>query len=124
MVVPVRVAQIADADPGQPPIHTLAARKLVQDHIEGRAPLPLSETPGVPHDALRKAAIIRLGEKYHIASRYTSFVAVQDGDVDKFEQPIRTKGFPQTSHRHNTTVNAAAHIPTGDLQPKRTITSI
>ncbi|KAF4572545.1 hypothetical protein EYR36_007053 [Pleurotus pulmonarius] len=124
-IVPVRAAQIADIDPGQPPIHTLAARRLVQDHVEGRAVLPLSVTPGIPHDTLRKAAIIRLGEEYHIASRYTSFVAVQDGDGDEFEeQPIRTKGFSQTSHRRNTVMDAADHTPTNNVEAKSTITSI
>lgn len=63
-------------------IHTLAARHLITDLVDGTAVLPTSLGPGASPEDITKAAIIRLGEKYQLASRYTSFVAVDQGQDD------------------------------------------
>jgi len=59
-----------------PLVHTLAARRLITDFEDDRAPLPTA-SPGTSVDDIRKAAIVRLGEEYQLASRHTSFVAVE-----------------------------------------------
>lgn len=64
-------------------IHTLAAWSLVKDLEEGRAALPQVVGAGVVTDEeLKKAAIVRLGERYQIVSSHTSFVAVDNGQDD------------------------------------------
>ncbi|KAI6130833.1 hypothetical protein EDD17DRAFT_475454 [Pisolithus thermaeus] len=84
-VVPVtEVKPFKDADCEIPLIHTLAARKLITELSEGRAPLPAVVGSVVASDdEIKKAAIVRLGLWYQLASQYTSFVAVHVGD----EQP-------------------------------------
>lgn len=78
LTVPIRGIQLADSEPGLPLIHTLAAWRLIQDHQERTAPLALAI--GEASEAeIRKASIVRLGERYQIASRHTSFVAVDSG---------------------------------------------
>ncbi|KAJ3724254.1 hypothetical protein DFJ43DRAFT_595773 [Lentinula guzmanii] len=80
--VPIRGVQLTDVEPGLPTIHTMAAWRFIQEHDMGRAPLPsYLPTPGmIPTiEELHEAAIIRLGETYQLASRYTSFIAVDSG---------------------------------------------
>ncbi|KAJ3761555.1 von Willebrand factor type A domain-containing protein [Lentinula raphanica] len=80
--VPIRGVQLTNVEPGLPTIHTMAAWRFIQEHDMGRAPLPsYLPTPGmIPTvEELHQAAIIRLGETYQLASRYTSFVAVDSG---------------------------------------------
>ncbi|KAJ7124825.1 hypothetical protein C8R43DRAFT_1030894 [Mycena crocata] len=80
LTVPIRGIQLTDSEPGLPLVHTLAAWRLIQDHEEGTAPLALLNAGDVASEAeIRKASIIRLGERYQVASRYTSFVAVDSG---------------------------------------------
>ncbi|KAK7029653.1 hypothetical protein VNI00_014351 [Paramarasmius palmivorus] len=78
--VPIRGVQLKDSEPGLPMIHVLAAWRLIAEHERGLAPLPipvdLTSTPNP--EELRKAAIIRLGERYQVTSRYTSFVAADE----------------------------------------------
>ncbi|USW53747.1 Putative von Willebrand factor, type A, VIT domain, von Willebrand factor A-like domain superfamily [Septoria linicola] len=77
-------------------IHQLAARKAIQDLEEGRGWLnhaklkadDLSETTvKVKHasrlDEMVEREAVRLGEKFQVASKWTSFVAVQDGQTCK-----------------------------------------
>ncbi|KAJ7151532.1 von Willebrand domain-containing protein [Mycena filopes] len=75
LTVPIRGIQLADSERGLPLVHTLAAWRLIQDHHERSAPLGLAVGDASDED-IRKASIIRLGERYQVASRYTSFVAV------------------------------------------------
>ncbi|KAI6035785.1 hypothetical protein EDC04DRAFT_2897689 [Pisolithus marmoratus] len=81
-VVPVtEVKPFKDAECEIPLIHTLAARKLITELSEGRAPLPAVVGSVVATaDEITKAAIVRLGLRYQLASQYTSFVAVDVGD--------------------------------------------
>jgi len=78
--VPVtEVKPFRDSDSDIPLVHTLAARKLISELYEGRAPLPcVVGSVAASDDQVRKAAIVRLGLEYQLASRYTSFVAVED----------------------------------------------
>ncbi|KAF9038989.1 VIT-domain-containing protein [Hymenopellis radicata] len=68
-----------DTSGAPPPIHALAARKIVQELEDGRyddllkASYPDSDLPKVVD-----AHIVRLGKTYSIASSQTSFVAVDD----------------------------------------------
>ncbi|KAG7090790.1 hypothetical protein E1B28_009874 [Marasmius oreades] len=85
LVIPIRGVQLRDSEPGLPMIHVLAASRLIDEHDKNRAPLPLPvDLNPMPPDQrqLRKAAIVRLGERYQLASRYTSFVAVDEGQND------------------------------------------
>lgn len=66
-------------------IHTLAAHRFIQDLQEGRG-------------ANAKVPIAELGERYQLASEYTSFVAIDSGE-------IRTR---QASERHERGVVADA----------------
>lgn len=88
--VPVtEVKPFKDAECEIPLIHTLAARKLITELSEGRAPLPAVVGSVVASDdEIKKAAIVRLGLWYQLASQYTSFVAVHVGD----EQPRGPRG--------------------------------
>lgn len=78
---------------GAPPaIHTLAARKIVQDLEDGQH--ALTKTLKNPDDTdllarTVKASIIRLGKTYSIASSHTSFVA-----VDESTPPSKPEAFP------------------------------
>jgi len=78
LTVPIRGVQLADSEPGLPLVHTLAASRLIQDLEDNRTPLPLAVGAANEED-IRKAAIVRLGEKYQLASQYTSFVAIDSG---------------------------------------------
>lgn len=95
MTVPIRAVQLTDSEPGVPLVHTLAAWRLIQDHDERTALLPAAF--GVATDEeLRKAAIIRLGKKYQLASKYTSFIC-----VDSRGRDIRERRNEQTSRRRS-----------------------
>ncbi|EKM57238.1 uncharacterized protein PHACADRAFT_194803 [Phanerochaete carnosa HHB-10118-sp] len=69
--VPVEIVRFVDEN-GHRLIHTLAARRLITQ-LEDDALV----SPTMSEDE-RKAAIVSLGETYQLASRYTSFVAVDD----------------------------------------------
>ncbi|KAF8061005.1 von Willebrand domain-containing protein [Lyophyllum atratum] len=81
LTIPIRGVQLVGNDQGLPLIHTLAAWGLIQEHEEGRAPLPTAMLPASDDD-IRKAVIVRLGEKYQLVSQHTSFVAVDSGQDD------------------------------------------
>lgn len=81
LTVPIMAIQLRDAEPGLPWVHTLVAWRLIQEHKENKAPLPRAATLASDDD-IRKAVIVRLGEKYQLASQYTSFVAVDAGQDD------------------------------------------
>ncbi|KNC99654.1 uncharacterized protein SPPG_05035 [Spizellomyces punctatus DAOM BR117] len=64
-----------------PMVHTLAARKLIQDLEEGRSWIgPFLEKKGfvaVP-DSMIKQEVVRLGVHYHLASKHTSWIVVDE----------------------------------------------
>jgi hypothetical protein len=78
LTVPIRGIQLTDSEPGLPLVHTLAAWRLIQDQQERTQPLALA-VGDASEDEIRKASIVRLGERYQVASRHTSFVAVDSG---------------------------------------------
>ena len=77
--IPIKGLQLSDIDPRTPPIHTLAAWRLIQELQEGRAALPQSINASSTQDEIRQAVIVQLGEKYQLVSKYTSFVAIDSG---------------------------------------------
>ncbi|KAJ7226005.1 hypothetical protein GGX14DRAFT_642349 [Mycena pura] len=96
LTVPIRGIQLAESEPGLPLVHTLAAWRLIQDHQEGMQPLALvlggaSES----EEEIRKASIVRLGERYQVASRHTSFIAVDnETDTQRRASPSRRARTP------------------------------
>lgn len=74
LTVPIRAVQLAQSKPGLPLVHTLAASHLMGEHEAGKAPLPEAIGPASDEDK-HEAAIVRLGKRYQLASRFTSFVA-------------------------------------------------
>jgi hypothetical protein len=81
-------------DSSSPPfVHVLAARRLIRDIEEDRFQANYPES-------VRKAAIVRLGERYQLASSHTSFVAVDYGKVDSERGKRRSSGL------ENLTLNA------------------
>ncbi|KII87048.1 hypothetical protein PLICRDRAFT_113205 [Plicaturopsis crispa FD-325 SS-3] len=80
LVVPVSTVRPFDKfAPASPFVHTLAARHLITDIVEGTSVLPRAPSGAVAD--VQKAAVVRLGEEYQLASRYTSFVAVDRGQT-------------------------------------------
>jgi len=69
-------------------IHQLAARKVIQDLEEGRGWLQTAEIDGVPLKESYKNRFgefvereaVRIGERYQVAGKWTSFVAVDDSN--------------------------------------------
>lgn len=94
VIVPIRGVQLTDSEPGLPLVHTLAGWRLIQEHEEGKAPLPQA-SGFVTNDNLRKAAIVRLGERYQVASRYTSFVAIDSGQDDADDAQSHNRHVPR-----------------------------
>ncbi|THG93987.1 hypothetical protein EW026_g7389 [Hermanssonia centrifuga] len=67
--IPVEEISLVRQEPQRPLIHTLAARRIITDLEDGnRGWTPFST----------KAAIVYLGEEYQLASKYTSFIAVEE----------------------------------------------
>ena len=62
--------------PQRPMIHSLAARRIIMD-------LEDQERDNV--NAQTKSAIIHLGEQYQLASRFTSFIAIEDENQEKLD---------------------------------------
>ncbi|PSS37964.1 hypothetical protein PHLCEN_2v191 [Hermanssonia centrifuga] len=87
--VPVEVLSNTAQEPQRPLIHTLAARRIIMDLEDIKRGHVSSET---------KALIIHLGERYQLASRYTSFIAVEGPDQEKLlpvdEESIKAKSDP------------------------------
>ncbi|THH32860.1 hypothetical protein EUX98_g1355 [Antrodiella citrinella] len=65
--IPVEEVRFTSDEPRIPLIHTLAARRLITE-IQDSLDIPEPD---------KKASIVQLGERYQLASRYTSFVAVE-----------------------------------------------
>ncbi|KAJ7837185.1 hypothetical protein B0H14DRAFT_3870521 [Mycena olivaceomarginata] len=89
LTVPIRSIQLTESEPGLPMVHSLAAWRLIQDHQEGTASLALA-VGDASEDEIRKASIVRLGERYQVASRHTSFVAVDSGSDARRRRARRT----------------------------------
>ncbi|EME46642.1 hypothetical protein DOTSEDRAFT_169377 [Dothistroma septosporum NZE10] len=76
-------------------IHTLAARKAIQDVEEGRGWLDKASVGGKPlklhhqsrFDEITEREAVRLGERFQVAGKWTSFVAVQDNSNEQVPAP-------------------------------------
>ncbi|KAH8102055.1 hypothetical protein BXZ70DRAFT_49953 [Cristinia sonorae] len=100
--VPVEYVKFTDDAPQIPLIHTRAARQLINQLQES---IGLTALP----DDVKKASIVRLGEQYQLASRYTSFVAVEDVRTERIaDRRRRVTSFPRRTQRarHQVTVPA------------------
>jgi hypothetical protein len=103
--------------PGQT-IHQLAAKKAVQDLEEGRGwiyeakdqsgKLVKEKYPSCFEDLVKKEAV-RLGEKFKIAGKYCSFVAVNANDKEIAEK--------EHAHRMSTHQRASDNYSSGKLSP-------
>lgn len=69
VILTVPVENLAHGEGEHGLIHILAARQIIQD---------MDDTDRKVNSPATKSAIIHLGEQYQLASRYTSFVAVDD----------------------------------------------
>ncbi|GAA6046393.1 hypothetical protein JCM3770_004897 [Rhodotorula araucariae] len=74
-------APTAKASTVPPLLHAIAARKLIQDLEDGSNVLTPPGTEGDLAARTLKAAIVRLGRRYSLASAHTSFVAVDEADL-------------------------------------------
>ncbi|GAA6004951.1 hypothetical protein JCM10207_008461 [Rhodosporidiobolus poonsookiae] len=82
--IPITPSQLSSSLPaGPPPIHVLAARKLVQDLEDGSHDLASRIKDGDLLARTVRAHVVRLGTTYSLASTHTSFVAVDESEVDK-----------------------------------------
>lgn len=100
---------------GVPTLHQLAARKAIQDLEEGRGWLQTATIQGDESraqlvkkkyesrfDELVEREGVRLGQKFQVASKWTSFVAVEDGkemEVEKDRAEVRAGGTNQAQKR-------------------------
>lgn len=84
LAVPVVRSQLATTDKSDPSplIHTIAARKLIQDLEDGKHDLAVKDDLELTKRTV-EAAIVRLGKTYSLASSQTSFVAVDESEKDK-----------------------------------------
>lgn len=71
--VPVQKAIVTTTPPL---IHTLAAKRLIQDLEDGNVKPKAVNQDKVSEEDIVKAAVVRLGSEYQLTSRYTSFIAV------------------------------------------------
>jgi uncharacterized protein YegL len=74
-------------------LHTLAARELIRDLEEGRSFMHKAPGRAAPSEAAVRAEIIRLATTYGLASKHTSFVAVEENtraEVPLYYGPIIT----------------------------------
>ncbi|KAL1585001.1 hypothetical protein WHR41_06206 [Cladosporium halotolerans] len=90
-------------------VHQLAARKAIQDLEEGRGWLQTAKTvEGVPakdksrFDELVEREAVRLGERFQVAGKWTSFVAVQDSpnatvEIAEVDEPTADEAPPYRS---------------------------
>lgn len=98
--IPVRDVQLANSTPGLPLIHTLAASHLIRDQEAERGPLPSTFGPA-SNEARRRAAIVRLAERYQLASQFTSFVVVDSDEYSNSSRPKTNFGLWGGSQRHS-----------------------
>lgn len=80
VVVPVALSHLLD-DGSPPPVHTIAARKIIQDLEDGKHNFESIEDVELKSRTV-KAAIVLLGKKYGLSSTHTSFVTVDESEVD------------------------------------------
>lgn len=103
-----------------PLLHTLAARQLVKDLVELRAPLPKPIAPASDED-IRKAAIVRLGLDYQLVSKHTSFFAEESGK--ETTRGSRGSMSWQKSRRQHSHAGAPADLADEDI-PRTDVSTV
>ncbi|KAI9351821.1 hypothetical protein DFJ73DRAFT_369944 [Zopfochytrium polystomum] len=88
--VPVKVL----SQPGET-LHVLAARKLIRD-LEDMKSFMDQDMPASESD--RKAEIVRVGVKYGLTSKYTSFVAVEERATQRQEEAEKSSAGGSAPH--------------------------
>lgn len=143
LTIPVYTASSTDV----PTIHQLAARKATQDFEEGRGWLqsattstgnsPVKTRFASRFDELVERECVRLGEKFQVAGKWTSFVAVEangDREEDAEELPEqKTRGILQSvpgsfqsvpgSARSGGRTKQTARKSTGGKAPRKQLAS-
>lgn len=87
LVVPIKLNQLVDSPEIPPPIHTLAAKKIIQEFQDGRRDVNKDDQD--LYERTVEAEVTRLGKTYSIASKYTSFVAVDESEIEKPRKEVR-----------------------------------
>lgn len=85
--IPVAISHLAVEPNLPPPVHTLAARKIIQDYLDGSHSLSSDLDP----DTLARtteAQVVRLGKTYNLSSKFTSFVCVDESEVGKEREKV------------------------------------
>ncbi|KAJ7620513.1 von Willebrand factor type A domain-containing protein [Mycena polygramma] len=77
--IPVMLSNLPNAPESPPVVHALAARTIIQDLEDGQHAIAIDDPDLLARTV--KASIIRLGTEFSIASRETSFVAVDDSSI-------------------------------------------
>lgn len=115
-------------------IHQLAARKAIQDLQEGRGWLHSASVKGRTRintlvkekyksrlDEIVEREGVRLGEKFQVASKWTSFVAVEDHSDQVIEAAKEKKQQPTNalfgSDCISSIANSSPSLPAGTLSP-------
>ncbi|ORY91748.1 von Willebrand factor type A domain-domain-containing protein [Leucosporidium creatinivorum] len=86
--VPVTTSQLPLDKDTPTPIHALAARKLIQDLEDGRHGIKVDGDDEELLARTVKAHVVRLGKTYSLASPHTSFIAVDESEVDEKRQQV------------------------------------
>ncbi|GBB97529.1 hypothetical protein RclHR1_00300008 [Rhizophagus clarus] len=79
-------------------LHRLAARKLIQDLNDGKSFLhknPKNASKNIP-ESLVKERIIKLGKTFNLASKYTSFIGIDERTSEPEEVIIKQVNIPQS----------------------------
>jgi hypothetical protein len=75
----LKVAVQHSLSPSTPPlIHTLAARRLIQDLEDGKVKPVAVNSREVSEEDVLKAAVVRFSTEYQLTSKYASFVAIDE----------------------------------------------
>lgn len=137
----IPVQQITSSSGGPPQlgagaatIHQLAARKAIQDLEEKRGWLdhasvghagktqPVTKRHASRIDELREREAVRLGEQFQVASKWTSFVAVEQHDNGKSGAEDKSTTETTDSFFESAGV-ASARLSTGGMAPRKQLAS-
>ncbi|KAF7979825.1 hypothetical protein HWV62_40904 [Athelia sp. TMB] len=82
-IIPVDIVKPFSPDSAYIPLlHTMAARRLITEYEDGRDPGPMfTRLLTEPTGDLKAKVTVLVGEQYQLASKYTSFVAVEGASV-------------------------------------------
>ncbi|GAA5889554.1 hypothetical protein JCM8208_001058 [Rhodotorula glutinis] len=87
LAIPLVKVRTAPSATSPPILHALAGRKLIQELEDGSHVVTPPGTEGDLAARTLKAAVVRLGKQYSLASTHTSFVAVDEADAKRGKVP-------------------------------------